>query len=837
MATNSSGKWSIDISDLKKNIADANKAIKSAQAELKNATAGMKKGEETVESLSAQISAQQKIVESEEKKLQALKDELQRYNAVLAKGDEDIKKLTKEHEQAAKEFGENSEQAKKLAKQLTEAQKAQERNKTAAENLNTQIVNQDTRLKNAERTAQEYVNGLSNLASQELATAVGAEDAAGKTDTFTIALGNLAANAISKVIDGLGKMAEKAKEAFEEFDKGRDAVLKNTGAIGDEAAEFTAAYANVAKRVPGSLEKIGETVGEVNTRFGVTGEELEKMSEDFLRFASVTNTDAKTAVQLVSRAMGDAGIETGKYSDLLDELTAASQKSGIGVDKLSELLTSYGAPMRALGFDTESAIAIFAQWEKAGVNTATAFSGMRKAISNWASAGKDASKEFSKMLVKIGEAPGIAEATTLAIEAFGSKAGPDLADAIQGGRFEYEDFLKLIQNSEGQVLATFEETQTPLDKFQLKLQQIRVTVGEQVGELLEKYEPQITKFLDDLGAWVEEIAPKVEALIKDLQEKLPIILTVLTSIIAAVIGFKAVVLIQGIISAMTALVAVIKAVGVQQALLNMLMAANPIGLLVSAIAALIALIVGGLIVAYHKCAWFHEWVDSVFVQGWKDFANWWTDVVTNRLPAAMAGLVAKVKEVITAMPGFFKQKFTAAYEAIKGVFGKVGDFFSGIFDRIKDTFHTVGTTIGDVIGGAFKAAINAIIGTVERGINFIPDAVNRMLDKINELPGVNIGEIPTVSLPRLAKGGVATRATAAIVGEGGENEAIIPLRTGLPKIAAALAHELRESVSGNMVKPQSVNYNFYQTNNSPKALSRWEIYRQTRNQLALAKGV
>ena len=52
MATNSSGKWSIDISDLKKNIADANKAIKSAQAELKNATAGMKKGEETVESLS-----------------------------------------------------------------------------------------------------------------------------------------------------------------------------------------------------------------------------------------------------------------------------------------------------------------------------------------------------------------------------------------------------------------------------------------------------------------------------------------------------------------------------------------------------------------------------------------------------------------------------------------------------------------------------------------------------------------------------------------------------------------------------------------------------------------
>lgn len=35
----------------------------------------------------------------------------------------------------------------------------------------------------------------------------------------------------------------------------------------------------------------------------------------------------------------------------------------------------------------------------------------------------------------------------------------------------------------------------------------------------------------------------------------------------------------------------------------------------------------------------------------------------------------------------------------------------------------------------------------------------------------------------------------------------------------------------------STTYNFYQTNNSPKALSRYEIYRQTRNQMKLLKGV
>ena len=44
---------------------------------------------------------------------------------------------------------------------------------------------------------------------------------------------------------------------------------------------------------------------------------------------------------------------------------------------------------------------------------------------------------------------------------------------------------------------------------------------------------------------------------------------------------------------------------------------------------------------------------------------------------------------------------------------------------------------------------------------------------------------------------------------------------------------------GGVTAPQSLHntYNFYQTNNSPKALSRLDIYRQTKNQLSFARGV
>ncbi|MBQ2391189.1 MAG: hypothetical protein II306_05420, partial [Clostridia bacterium] len=74
-------KFKVDISDLKNNIKTANAQIKTYAAEIKNASAGMKKGEETADSLTKKINAQQKIVETEKSKLQALQEQLHRYNA------------------------------------------------------------------------------------------------------------------------------------------------------------------------------------------------------------------------------------------------------------------------------------------------------------------------------------------------------------------------------------------------------------------------------------------------------------------------------------------------------------------------------------------------------------------------------------------------------------------------------------------------------------------------------------------------------------------------------------------------------------------------------------
>lgn len=304
--------------------------------------------------------------------------------------------------------------------------------------------------------------------------------------------------------------------AWNTVDEAYDTIAKGTGATGDALEDLQKSFDNVFSSIPTEAATAGSAIADINTRFGFTGEVLEDCTKKFIQFGEVNNTDVSTAIANVSRYMGDAGIESSKYSEVLDQLTAASQASGLGVDKLSESLTKYGAPMRALGFDTEESIAIFAGWEKAGVNTEIAFSGMKQAIGKWSKEGKDARKEFKKTLKEIKDCPDIAEATGKAIEAFGQKAGPDLADAIQGGRFEYEDFLKVLENSAGQLEQTFNDTLDPIDEVKVAMQGLTSEGAVLGGELLSTLAPMITKLVEkirELTTWFKGLSDEQKQMV------------------------------------------------------------------------------------------------------------------------------------------------------------------------------------------------------------------------------------------------------------------------------------------------------------------------------------
>jgi phage-related protein len=133
-----------------------------------------------------------------------------------------------------------------------------------------------------------------------------------------------------------------------------------------------------------------------------------------------------------------------------------------------------------------------------------------------------------------------------------------------------------------------------------------------------------------------------------------------------------------------------------------------------------------------------------------------------------------VVNVFSGVASWFGNVFTNAWNAIKNVFSAVGSFFQGIWNTITNIFTSIGTTIGNAVSGAFKAVVNAILGFVEGFINAPVRAINALIDVINMVPGINLGKLGELKLPRMARGGIVTSSTVANIGENGA-EAVLPL--------------------------------------------------------------
>lgn len=179
-----------------------------------------------------------------------------------------------------------------------------------------------------------------------------------------------------------------------------------------------------------------------------------------------------------------------------------------------------------------------------------------------------------------------------------------------------------------------------------------------------------------------------------------------------------------------------------------------------------------------------SWFADIFSGAWEGIKSAWSSVTGwfSNLWNSITGIFGKVGT-------FFKDKFTEAWKAIKNIFSNIGSFFSGIWDKIKNTFSALGTKIGNAISGAVKTGINGIIGMIEKVINSAIGLINGAIKLINKIPGVNIGTISKMSLPKLAKGGVVESATVAMIGEAGK-EAVLPLENNtqwMDKLADRIA--------------------------------------------------
>lgn len=158
-----------------------------------------------------------------------------------------------------------------------------------------------------------------------------------------------------------------------------------------------------------------------------------------------------------------------------------------------------------------------------------------------------------------------------------------------------------------------------------------------------------------------------------------------------------------------------------------------------------------------------------FSDAWEAIKNLW-----DKAKAYFDSVWTGIKNVFGSVGSWFGNTFKAAWNAVKNVFSAWGSFFGSLWTQIKDKFSAIGTNISNAISSSVKSGLNGVISAIEGIINSGVNMINGAINLINQIPGVSIGQMSKLSLPRLAKGGVVDEPTVAQIGEDGA-EAVIPL--------------------------------------------------------------
>jgi hypothetical protein len=192
-----------------------------------------------------------------------------------------------------------------------------------------------------------------------------------------------------------------------------------------------------------------------------------------------------------------------------------------------------------------------------------------------------------------------------------------------------------------------------------------------------------------------------------------------------------------------------------QWLLNAALSANPIGLVVAAIAALVA----GVVWAWNNIDGFREGVTAAW--------NWIVNASANlrdQVGGFFSGLWENVQGIFNNVWGFIQEIWS------RSPIGIIVENWDAIMAFFRDIPNKIGEAlgnVGDAIKNAFKTPFNAVAGWWNDSLGSIGFEIPSWV------PVVGGKEWHFPQIPLLADGGVATRATTAIIGEAGR-EAVLP---------------------------------------------------------------
>ena len=438
------------------------------------------------------------------------------------------------------------------------------------------------------------------------------------------------------------------------FSEMQSNIAKSTGATWQQLKDFWSIAKEIWKTIPSSFWDIWSALWDVNTRFDITWKELQDVTKWFLNFARVNNTDVQSSIRWISRIMWDWWIETSKATDVLDKLTIMGQKTWVNIDTLSESVVTYWVQLRTLWFSMEESVAMLSKFEKEWVATTKVFSWLSIAMANlsekWV---KDIPQAFRDTIDNIKNAWTEAEATSIAMEMFGRRAWPDLAIAVREWRFELWEYMEMLKNTEWALEQVSKESMTFWERLILVKNNVQTSLSPVLDELI----PKIEAVFEWITKWIWENQELTKNIIL-WWWAIAWIIAVLWTLWLAIIP---------IIASIKSMTIVVWLLG--KAL--MFLALNPIWMVITAIAAWIA-----IWIAIVK-NW--ETIKQKAIELWQWFKKLWEAIY-----AVFFNAWAKISQFVRNAKDWWKNMINMFVQGIKERYQKVKDWVLQIAQTIKN---------------------------------------------------------------------------------------------------------------------------------------------------------
>lgn len=480
-----------------------------------------------------------------------------------------------------------------------------------------------------------------------------------------------------------------------------------------------------------------------------------------------------SALRTVLPILGTAAlVKFGKDSlDAADNISKLSQRTGIAAPQLDKFrkvaeLSDTSIDGLEKGFKT-LATSMFDTQVKGTGPAAEAFQALGISVTDANGKLKATDQVMLEVADKFQQMEDGPKKAALAADLFGAKVGNDLIPLLNSGG----DAVRNMSTSMTQEFADGAAS------FNDKLENMQEKFGDMALTLMEKALPALTTLADMLSGLLDafnNLPGPVQTLIVAIGG-IGAAAAVLAPVVSAFSGL--VPIISGIVGALTGGGGLLGAIAA--------VFTGPVGWIALAVAAGVAIFTfrDEIGAAFGAIGEFFKSAADFYVKNWVE-------------PVMSLGksIVDFYVKTWTKIFDFIKQPFEAGIKFVQDNFIKpIQDTIKTVVDSIQQNWSALQQGLVspfEAAANVIRTVLNSVIGGVEGAINGVVGAINRLIVGANNI-GSKVGlpqipQIPTVSLPRFAQGGVVNGPTVAMVGEGGESEYIIPAS----KMARASANYL-----------------------------------------------